>query len=260
MQNKLKNIIIVIINLTSIITRSVTKTLKSLIIKNVNTSWIKVEKTEKETFKEDEKNLINNVVIQQLRRNDARIVYKIKKVLKSSFSLLTAKIKKFQNKNFVVNCVRSQLQSSQKRNDCVERKWHVKKKLLYFFHVIYVLKKVALKTKLLRLHHNNFLANHFEIKKIRVLMQKKFSWFKMTKNIKKYVKDCDMCQRIKTSRHRFYDEFSSLSVSTRSWTKISMNFITKFLSSRYDDDIYDAILIIIDCFLKITHYIFAKST
>ena len=37
-------------------------------------------------------------------------------------------------------------------------------------------------------------------------------------------------------------------------------FITKFFSNRYDDDIYDAILIIIDCFLKMTHYIFAKLT
>ena len=195
-----------------------------------------------------------------MRRSDAKIACKMKKFLKSSFSLLIAKIKKLQNKNFVVNRVRSQLQSLQKRNDCVERRWHVKKKLLYFFHVIYIFEKVALKTKLLRLHHDNFLASHFKIKKIRILMQKKFYWFKMTKDIKEYVKDCDMCQQIKTSRHRLYDEFSSLSVSTRSWTKISMNFITKLFSNRYDDDIYNAILIIIDRFSKMTHYIFAKST
>ena len=136
--------------------------------------------------------------------------------MKSSFNLLTAKIKKFQNKNFIINRVKSQLQLSQKRNDCVKQKWHMKKRLLYFFHVIYVFKKVALKTKLLRLHHDDLLANHFKIKKTRVLMQKKFYWFKMTRNIKKYVKNCDMCQRIKTSRHCFYDELSSLSVSTRS--------------------------------------------
>ena len=134
------------------------------------------------------------------------------------------------------------------------------KKLLYFFHVIYVFEKIALKTKLLRLHHDDFFANHFKIKKICVLMQKKFYWFKIIRNIKKYVKDCDMCQRIKTSQYYFYNKFSSFSVSTRSWTKISMNFITKFSSNRYDDDIYNVILIIIDCFSKMTHYIFAKLT
>ena len=82
----------------------------------------------------------------------------------------------------------------------------------------------------------------------------------MTKNIKKYVKNCDMCQRTKTSHHRLYDEFSSLFISTRSWTKISINFIIEFSLNRYDDDIYDVILIIIDRFSKMTHYIFIKLT
>ena len=63
LQNKLKNIIVAIINLTSIITRSVMKTFKSLITKSVDTFRIKIKKTEKKTFEENEKNLINNVVI-----------------------------------------------------------------------------------------------------------------------------------------------------------------------------------------------------
>ena len=70
------------------------KTLKSLITESVDTSRIKVEKIEKKTFEENEKNLINNVVIQQLRRSDAKTVYEIKEFLKFSFSFLTAKIKK----------------------------------------------------------------------------------------------------------------------------------------------------------------------
>ena len=82
----------------------------------------------------------------------------------------------------------------------------------------------------------------------------------MIKDIKEYVKNCDMCQRTKTLHHRFYNEFSSLFISTRLWTKILMNFIIKFLLNCYDDDIYDAILIIIDRFSKMTHYIFVKST
>ena len=59
----MKNIIITVVNLTSIITRNVTKTLELLIIKNVNISRIEVEKTEKKTFEENEKDLIDNVVI-----------------------------------------------------------------------------------------------------------------------------------------------------------------------------------------------------
>ena len=170
----------------------------------------------KKILEKDEKDLIDNVVIQQLRRNDARTSCKIKKFLKFLSNLLAAKIKKFQNKNLIIICVKSQLKASKKWQNCVERNWHLKKKLLYFFHVIYVFKKIALKTKLLRLHHDNFLANHFKFKKIRVLMQRKFYWFKMTKDIKEYIKNCDICQRTKASHHRFYDEFLSLLISTRS--------------------------------------------
>ena len=43
--------------------RSVTKTFKSLITESVNILRIKAEQIEKETFEEDEKDLINNVVI-----------------------------------------------------------------------------------------------------------------------------------------------------------------------------------------------------
>ena len=59
----------------------------------------------------------------------------------------------------------------------------MKKKLLYFFHVIYIFEKIALKMKLLRLHYDDFLASYFEIKKTRVLMQKKVL---LTQNDKKY--------------------------------------------------------------------------
>ena len=82
----------------------------------------------------------------------------------------------------------------------------------------------------------------------------------MTKNIKEYIKNCDMCQRTKTSHHHFYNEFSLLFILTRSWTKISINFIIEFFLNCYDNDIYDAILIIINCFSKMTHYIFVKLT
>ena len=108
----MKNIIVVIINLTSIITRSITKTFQSLITESVDTSQIKIKKTEKKAFEKNEKNLIDNIVIQQLRRSDAKVACEIKKFLKFSFNFLTTKIERFQNKNLVINRVKSQLQLS----------------------------------------------------------------------------------------------------------------------------------------------------
>ena len=170
LQNKLRNIIVVIINLRSILTRSVIKTFKSTFAENVETLQIEIQNTKKKIFEKNEKDLIDNVVIQQLRRNDAKTSCEEKKFLKSLSNLLATKIKKLQNKDSVIIRVKSQLKALKKRQSCVERDWHLKKKLLYFFHVIFVFEKVALKAKLLRLHHDDFLASHFEFKKTRVLM------------------------------------------------------------------------------------------
>ena len=48
--------------------------------------------------------------------------------------------------------------------------------------------------------------------------------------------------------------------STHLWKKISMNFIIEFFFNRYENNIYNAILVVIDRYSKIIFYIFAKST
>ena len=63
LQNKLKNIIIIIVNLKSIFIRSVMKALKSTLAENVEISQIEIQNMKKKIFEKDEKNLINNVVI-----------------------------------------------------------------------------------------------------------------------------------------------------------------------------------------------------
>ena len=82
----------------------------------------------------------------------------------------------------------------------------------------------------------------------------------MRKDIDVYVQECEVYQRTKTSRHRLYDELVSLLVLTRSWVEIFMNFITKLLANRHENDIYDSILVIVDKYTKMSLYIFVKST
>ena len=63
LQNKLRNIIIMIINLKLIFTRNIIKIFKSMFVEDVETLQIKIQNTKRKTFKKDEKNLIDNVVI-----------------------------------------------------------------------------------------------------------------------------------------------------------------------------------------------------
>ena len=64
LQNKLKNIIIAIVNLRSIFIRNVIKVFKSALAEDVETSQIKIQNMKKKILKKDEKDLIDNVVIQ----------------------------------------------------------------------------------------------------------------------------------------------------------------------------------------------------
>jgi len=60
--------------------------------------------------------------------------------------------------------------------------------MLFFFHAILILDKAFLKEELLRLHYDDSLIKHFEIKKTRILISKKFYWFRITLNIDAYIK------------------------------------------------------------------------
>ena len=117
-----------------------------------------------------------------------------------------------------------------------------------------------MKAKILRLHHDDFLIKHFKIKKIHSLLQRKFYWFKILKNIEKYIQNCDVCQRVKALQHRSYKKLMLFFILFRFWKKISMNFIIELSFNRYENDIYDVIFVIIDRYSKMTLYIFAKST
>ena len=180
--------------------------------------------------------------------------------MKSFFKFLMIKLEKFQKKNFIIIKIRSQLKLQNQRDAYAICEWFFQYNLLYYFHIIYVSDETIMKAKILRLHHDDFLTKHFEIKKTHSLLQKKFYWLRMLKDIKKYIQNCDVCQRVKTFRHYFYDEMTSFLISARFWKKISMNFIIELFFNYYKNDIYDAILVVIDRYSKITFYIFAKST
>ena len=65
---------------------------------------------------------------------------------------------------------------------------------------------------------------------------------------------------MKALRHRLYNETILFLISIRLWKKILMNFIIEHSFNCYENDIYNIILVIIDCYSKITFYIFAKLT
>lgn len=70
------------------------------------------------------------------------------------------------------------------------------------------------------------LAGHFSIAKTLELLKCKYKWHGMSKDIKEYVKKCQICQRIVTKRHCPYSALQLLLQLDRPRKEITMDFIT----------------------------------
>ncbi len=125
---------------------------------------------------------------------------------------------------------------------------------------LYVSEDFSVREELLKFHHDDLLARHFDADKISELLDRKYYWKSMIKNIKEYINTCDICQRVKMKRHLSYDKLRSLFRFTNFWKEITMNFITDLLFSKWKEIVYDLILVIVDHYMKMMHYLSMKKT
>ncbi len=102
--------------------------------------------------------------------------------------------------------------------------WEDIERVLYYQGLPYVLKVIC--SELISRHHNNPLAGHFGIKKTRELIARKYYWSTLRRDVKAYVKGCNICLTSKAVRHKLYGDLQSLPVPTHCWKDLSMDFIT----------------------------------
>jgi len=62
----------------------------------------------------------------------------------------------------------------------------------------------------------------------------------MTKEVKKYIEECDMCQRNKNQTEIPVEKLMLNTILEKPWTHISADFITKLLLAQE----YDSILVV----------------
>ena len=119
----------------------------------------------------------------------------------------------------------------------------------------------AIQIELISSHHNNPLAGHFGIDKIKDLVGRKYYWPSLRKDVEAYVKGCDVCLGSKAVRHKPYGDLQSLPVPTHRWKDLSMDFVTGLpISTDWKGDSYDSILVIVDRLTKMVHYEPVKVT
>lgn len=82
-------------------------------------------------------------------------------------------------------------------------------------------------------------------------IKKWFAWPGLKKIVQEFVSACLICQQSKTGRVRYPGLLQPLSVPTRAWQVISLDFIEGLPTSKGEN----CILIIVDKFSKYAHFI-----
>ena len=74
----------------------------------------------------------------------------------------------------------------------------------------------------------------------------------MQKKVQDYMNKCNLCHKIKSLRHKSYEEMRTVLTSDQPWASIVINFIIKLSPSKelLTEVIYDSILTIVDQLIK----------
>ena len=132
-------------------------------------------------------------------------------------------------------------------------------RVLYYQGLSLVLE--AIQTKLISWHHNDFLAGHCDINKIKNLVRRKYYLASLRKDIEVYIKSCDIYLGSNIVRHKPYGDLPSLSIPTHWWIDLLMDFVTGLsISTNWKGGSYDSNLVIIDWLIKMVYYEPVKIT
>ncbi|CAI7747724.1 unnamed protein product, partial [Closterium sp. NIES-54] len=141
-----------------------------------------------------------------------------------------------------------------------------KKKLLQWDHdvalrkgstKIWVPNYPPLRQLLLEEFHDVLYAGHFGSNKTLVGIAKVYYWPHMANDVQKFVTSCDTCQRMKSSKQKKAGLLQPLPVPEQPWQVVRLDFITGLPPTNAG---HDAILVVIDKFSKMGHFIPTHTT
>ena len=105
--------------------------------------------------------------------------------------------------------------------------------------------------RLMKLIYDIFLIDHSNAYCCYQMLSRNYWWNDMIQNIRKFIKNCLICVRIKYFRHKFNDVFKSFSIFERRWHDISINFVIKLFFNKNDWNVeYKHIIIVINRLFK----------
>jgi len=131
-----------------------------------------------------------------------------------------------------------------------DEEWREEDSLMLKEGKVYVPKDEALRVEIIRLHHDTPIEGHGGQWKTVEMVTRNFWWPGVTREVKKYVEGCDVCQRNKNCIEQPAGKLMPNLIPDKAWIHISVDFITKLpLAQGYDS------ILVVDWFMKIAHFV-----
>lgn len=141
------------------------------------------------------------------------------------------------------------------------KKYTISKGLLWFKDRLVIPEEGTLRLEILRRHHDDPRAGHMGPQKTLDLVKRKFHWSGLAEDVRKYTDECEICQGVRTPRHRPYGHLQSLPLPLFPFQEISLDFITGLpQSTRCNGETYNAILVIVCRMTKFAMFIPTQKT
>jgi hypothetical protein len=125
------------------------------------------------------------------------------------------------------------------------------KNTFFFRNKLWISKSNELTLRIIKKIHDQFAFDHLEFRRTLQTMNRHFYWTRMRDALEQYIHNCHNCKKAKASRDKYSELLKSLSISTKSWIDLSMNFVIELSMS----DEKDVILMIMNRMTKMRHYI-----
>jgi hypothetical protein len=113
-----------------------------------------------------------------------------------------------------------------------------------------------LRLQLIQEHHDTTLAGRPGRAKTFDLLDRKYYWKDMRKQVDQYVRNCHSCQRSRTSRHATFGVLRPLPVREKPWEDISKDFVVGLPECEG----FDAVWVVVDRLSKMRHFIPCHTT
>ncbi|GJP71846.1 hypothetical protein CLOP_g2635 [Closterium sp. NIES-67] len=114
-----------------------------------------------------------------------------------------------------------------------------------------------LRQLLLEEYHDVLYAGHFGSNKTLTGIAKHYYWPHMADDVQKFVTSCTTCQRMKSSKQKKANLLQPLPIPEQPWQVVRLDFITGLPTITSG---HDAILVVIDKFSKMGHFIPTHTT